>query len=144
MRKTLLLAAVAVIVSGAVITGCATPAEKVQDAQTDVQVANENLDKANEEYLTDIDAYRKEANEKIAANEKSLIEFKARVATQKKEARAEYEAKINELEHRNSDMKKQIDEYKADGKDKWAAFKQDFGKSMEDMGESFKNLGDKK
>ena len=70
MKKTLLFAAAAVIISGAIITGCATPAEKVQDAQTDVQVANENLDKANEEYLTEIDAYRKETNDKIAANEK--------------------------------------------------------------------------
>lgn len=144
MKKTLLIVAAAVMVSGALITGCESKGEKVENAKSDVQVANQNLDQANEEYLAEIEAYRKETNDKILANDKALAEFKTRIALQKREARADYQAKIDELEHKNTDMKKQMDDYKADGKDKWITFKADFGKSMDGLGQSFKDLADRK
>ncbi len=123
------------------IASCtSTPTEKLVIAQETAKQANNDLEKAKVEYLNEIDSYRKDANDKIAANEKSIAEFKARVANEKNDVRAEYKLKIAELDLKNSDMKKQINDYKADSKDKWENFKIQFTKSLNDLGVSFKNL----
>jgi len=124
-----------------VVTACeSTPTEKLVSAQETAKQANTDLEKAKVDYLNEIDNYRKEANAKIAENDKSIAEFKARVANEKQDAKAEYKMKIAELDLKNSDMKKQINDYKADTKDKWETFKTNFNKSMNDLGDSFKKL----
>jgi hypothetical protein len=72
------------------------------------------------------------------------LEFKTRIASDKKEAKADYNKRIAELEQKNSDMKKKLDDYKADGKDKWEQFKKDFSRDMDDLGNAFKDLTTKK
>lgn len=124
-----------------IVTSCeSTPTEKLVSAQETAKQANTELEKAKVDYLNEIDNYRKDANAKIAANDKSIAEFKARVANEKQDAKAEYKMKIAELDLKNSDMKKQINDYKADTKDKWELFKINFNKSMNDLGDSFKKL----
>jgi len=57
------------------------------------------------------------AEEKINALEKINAEFKARIATEKKEDIAKYEKTLVELEHKASDMKKKLQGYTEEGKD---------------------------
>src|ERR1700688_3983363 len=109
--------AMLVFAIGAVLTGCETPAQKVERAETNVTEANRELKEAQDEYVLDIENYRKETDTKILANEKSMAEFEARIANEKKEARADYDKKIIALQQKNTDMKKKMDDYKADGKD---------------------------
>jgi len=126
-----------------ILTACNTPSEKVEKAQEEVNEANKDLNQAQEEYVTDIENYRKIEDEKIDANNKSIAEFKARIENDKTEASDKYEKRIAELEQKNSDMKKKMDDYKADGKEKWELFKADFNKGMEDIGQSIKDLTSK-
>ena len=88
----------------------------------------------------EIESYRKETADKIAANDRSIAEFNSRIKEQKREAAADYKLKIAKLEQKNSDMKKQLDEYKADGKEKWGKFKTEFNHDMEELGKAFKDL----
>lgn len=122
------------------LTTCNTSSRKVEDAENKVKEANEDLDKANKEYLADIESYRKEAADKIAANKRSIAEFHLRIESEKQDARTEYKKKIAALEQKNSDLKKKMDEYKAEGKDKWKAFKIEFNHDLEEMGKAFKDL----
>jgi outer membrane murein-binding lipoprotein Lpp len=144
MKRSILMLAAATFIASAVLSGCSTPAEKVEDAQSNVTEANENLDKANEAYQADIENYRKETAAKIAANDQTIAEFKARKESEKSEARAEYEKKLSKLEEKNSDMKKKMNDYKAEGKEKWIIFKAEFGRGMDELGGSFKDLVVKK
>ena len=144
MKKSILLLAAATIITGGLLSGCNSPAEKVENAQSNVADANANLDKANEEYKADIESYRKETAAKIAANDQTISEFKARKENEKSEARADYQKKLAELEQKNSDMKKKMDDYKAEGKEKWVVFKTEFTHGMDDLGHSFKDLVTKK
>ena len=80
------------------------------------------------------------AEEKIDANEKSIAEFKARIAKEKRENRAKYEKKLAGLEQKNSDMKKKLDEYKEDGKEKWTSFKNEFSHDMDELGKALKGF----
>jgi len=140
MKNKILKTAALTFIVGAILTGCETSAEKVEKAQINLSQANKDLDEAQEEYVTDIESYRKETDEKIAANEKSMAEFETRVANEKKEAKADYNKKIMALQQKNIDMKKRMDDYKADGKEKWELFKADFTKGMDEMGESLRDL----
>jgi len=87
--------------------------------------------------------YKTESLDKIAANEKSIAEFNARTEHEKKEAKADYKAKIAELEQRNTDMKKKMDDYKEDGKENWEKFKVDFNLEMDELNQSFTEFKDK-
>lgn len=140
MKKSILTLAAFAFITGAVITSCNTPAEKVGIAQDNVTAANDDLDKANAEYLVDIENYRKEAAAKIVANDKSIAEFNARIESKKEAAKTDYKKKVAELEQKNTDIKRRLDEYKAEGKDNWEIFKMEFSRDLEKLGKAFKDL----
>jgi DNA anti-recombination protein RmuC len=122
------------------LTSCNTSAEKVANAVDQVAAANKELVKANAEYLADMETYRKETAATIAKNNESIAAFNTRIESEKAEVRADYKKKIVALEQKNTDMKKRLDDYKADGKDKWQSFKQEFNRDLAELGKAFKDL----
>jgi len=130
MKKSILLLAVSTMIVGASLTSCSSSAEKVENAEAKVTEANVDLDKANKEYLEEVVQYRVEKAEAIAANEKSIAEFKARIEKDKKGAKADYLNTIAELEKKNTDMKYKMDNYKEEGKEKWVLFRDEFTRDM--------------
>lgn len=140
MKKSIITLVACTFITGAILTSCNNSPKKAENAQTDAKEANNDLDKANEEYLADIEKYRKETADKIAANDKSIIEFKARIENEKNDAKVDYQKKITELEQKNSDIKKKMDDYKVEGKEKWEIFKVEFSRDMEELGKAFSNF----
>jgi hypothetical protein len=132
--------ALMLLITPTLITSCNSPAQKLEAAQENAKDANKDLEKANEAYLAEIEVYRKESADKISANDKSIAAFNARIENEKKEVREEYKKKITELEQKNTDAKKRLDGYKADGKDNWANFKQEFSHDMDAIGKALKDL----
>ncbi len=124
-------------------TSCDNAAQKVVKAEENVVDAEKDLQMAEEEYLADVEQYKLLSAEKIAANDRSIAEFNARIEQEKKEVRADYKAKIKSLETKNSDMKKKMYDYRVEGKDNWELFKTEFGKDMDELGESISNFGKK-
>ena len=142
MKRSILLLA-SILMTGALLTNCSTPEQKVEHAQENVREANAELDKANQNYKIDMENYRKETRDQIAENDKSIAEFKERIKHYKKEAKAEYEKQIDLLQKKNREMKLRLEDYKAEGQDKWETFKAEFGKSMDELGKSIKDLTSK-
>ena len=140
MKKSILILAAFTLMTGAIMTSCNTPTQKAENAQDKVTEANQDLDKANQEYLVDIENFRKETADKIAANNQSIAEFKARIENEKMEAKADYKNIITELEQKNSDMKMKLDDYKTEGKEKWEIFKTEFSHDMDELGKAFNDL----
>jgi hypothetical protein len=140
MKKTMIILSSAILMNGAVFTSCSNPAQKVENEKENLEDANKALEKANLEYDADLATFKKENAERILANDKSIAEFKARIAIQKKDAKAEYSERINELEKKNSDFKKKLDEYQETSKDKWVAFKAEFSRDMDELGNALKDL----
>ena len=140
MKKKLFTLASFLIITGMMVTGCNTPAEKVTDAQKEVTEANKDLNEANKEYLADMEDYRRETTLKIAANDSTIQVLTTKIATEKKEKREAYQKKINKLEEKNTEMKMKLNNYKAEGKDNWEKFKAEFNHDMEEMGKAFKDL----
>ncbi|MBA4258600.1 MAG: hypothetical protein C0446_05520 [Chitinophaga sp.] len=140
MKKLSLIFSALILLAGTELISCNTSAEKVEKAEDEVKVANENLDEANAEYLADVEQFKLETNQKIADNAKSIADFNARIATDKKLAKAEYKEKIAALELKNTDMQKKMADYKADGKDGWAKFKEEFNHDMDELGKALKDF----
>jgi lipopolysaccharide export LptBFGC system permease protein LptF len=125
------------------LISCASPSEKVENAKEDVVDANNKLDTAIKNYQADINAYKIETASKIAANELAIKNFNSKIENEKKELRASYLSKIEVLEKKNRDLKNKLDNYQDDGNDKWRTFKAEFGKEMDDLGKSIKDLASK-
>jgi F0F1-type ATP synthase membrane subunit b/b' len=140
MKKTILKLTASAFIAGAILTSCSTSAEKVENAQKNVNEANKDLDNANQEYLVDIENYRKETSNMIVANEQQLAEFKVKIEHEKKVARTEYRKQIAELEQKNNDMKIKMSNYNEGGKEKWEKFKTEFSHDMDELGQAFKDL----
>lgn len=140
MKISVLAISTFTFISFFILTSCNNSAQNVADAKSDVKEANLDLDKANEEYEKEIEQFRKEAADKIAANEKSIAEFKARKEADKQIAQADYNKKIEALEQKNSDMKKKMDDFQFDGAEKWELFKSDFSHGLSELGKAFSEL----
>jgi outer membrane murein-binding lipoprotein Lpp len=140
MKKIILGLSIATYIATTLLTGCTYPEQKVENAQEDVKEANENLEKANKEYLEDIEKYRTDVNQRIAANDKIMADFKAKLEADKKIAKTDYNEKIAELEQKNNAMKKKMAGYKTDEQDKWQSFKNEFNHDMDKLGEAFEDL----
>ena len=140
MKKSILTLAAIAFLSGVILTSCNSSSQKVENAETNVTEANNALDKANQEYEAEIESYRREIADKIEANNKSIAEFNARIALEKKDAQDEYRRKVTTLEKKNTDMKKKMDDYKAEGKEKWEKFKTEFSRDLDELGAAFRDL----
>ena len=134
MKKSILIIAAVTILTGTSLTNCTSPSQKVENAQDSVASAKMNIDKTDPEYLADIEKYRYETAIKISDNDKILTDLKASFNLKKNDAKADYDKKIAELEQKNSDMNKKLQDYKEDGKENWEKFKKEFNHDMDDLG----------
>lgn len=141
MKKVMIIVILLVCIAGAIFFSIRnSAAENVANAKDNVMLAQRDLDKANIAYLSEMETYRQEAAAKIETNRRNLAAFNARIEAAKAETRADYKKKISELERMNTDMKKRVEDYKANGKDNWDKFKIEFSRDMEKLGNAFKDL----
>lgn len=141
-KRSLVLAAPALFLLFS-LTGCSTHSEKVENAKENVTEANLALAEAEADCAAEIERFRKEADARIIANQKNLNEFNERISKQKKDAQEEYKNRITDLEQKNTDLKKKMDDYKAAGKENWEKFKIEFNHDMDELIKAFSSLTDK-
>jgi hypothetical protein len=122
------------------ILSCSSPAEKVENAEAGVQQANDDLDKAQEEYTADVKLFRQETDLIIAENEKEIAAINVKIKKNTSTKRAEYEKQITILEQKNKELKQQMDNYKADTNKDWQLFKTKFSKDLKELGLALKNF----
>ena len=114
--------------------------ENLKDASKKESSAKSDLKTAQKDSVSEYQAFKKEQNMKIANHKHSIANFKARIAKEKAEDKAQYEKKLAVLEEKNTDLKKRLDDYKEDGRDKWITFTNKFNKDMHELHTSLKNF----
>ncbi len=139
IRNTAFSAAVFTMLSTTtLLTGCNSPKEKLDDATTEVVDASADLVKANDAYLAEVESFKADVAQKIAANELSLKEYNAKLV---KKSNATLKKKIAELDSKNQDLKKKLADFKAEeSKETWAEFKTEFNHDMDGLGKAFSDL----
>jgi phosphoenolpyruvate-protein kinase (PTS system EI component) len=129
--------------SGFILAGimaCNSPAEKVKDAKENLQEAKEELNQSKTDSVADFELFKKESEARIAGNEEIIQAFKQRMITDKKHKKASDQKMIDELEQRNINLRKKIESFQENGKDKWDAFKIEFTHDMDELGTAIKDL----
>lgn len=140
MKKSILTIITTGATLGILATGCSSPATKVENAKQDLKEAKQELNQEQKDSIADYTAFKKESEERIAGNEKIIAAFKERMKTDKKQLKKADQKVIDEIELRNINMRKKIEEYRAEGKDNWITFKKEFNHDMDDLGNAIKNL----
>lgn len=140
MKKSIFTVAMITFVAGTILTGCSSPAEKVDAAQADVETAQNDLDKAKEDYNEQYRKFKLESDEKITANEQLIADLKAYSKNKKKEAKIAYDQTVSDLEETNEAMKAKVRDYKEEGNEAWEAFKREFNHDMLALGQSISDL----
>lgn len=123
-----------------ITTGCTTPAEKVENAKSDVTIAEEELKMAKEDFNKDVIQFRAEMKKVISSNEKAIEELKVNIKTSNAKHRAEHEKQIERLAQKNKDLNAKISEYKGETNNDWLFFKSEFNKDMDTLGSALKNF----
>jgi DNA repair ATPase RecN len=149
MNKTIITLAVSsMLVAGSIFTSCKSPAQKedaaqskVEDAQQDLNEAQDKADAANLKVATaeEWTAFKNESEIKIRDNEVRIAELKAKMKKPGKVFDSMYEKRIDRLEEQNRDMQARIDAYEK-SQSNWETFKTEFNHDMDELGKALKDL----
>jgi hypothetical protein len=148
MKKTIFTLALIAFVSGPIISTFGQEPdsksekarENLSDAKKNEADAKNDLKIAKTDSISSFQQFKNESNSRIVAHNKSIADFKVRIAKEKKENRAQYEKKLAQIEQKNTDLKKRLDDYKEAGNDKWISFKVSFNKDMDVIEKSLINF----
>ncbi len=144
MKRLIFLSTLmAMLIAGAIYTGCESSTEKVSDAKQDLKEAQREAEvqrqkDANAEAWN---AFKAESDEKIKANEAYIADLKVKMKASGKKIDAAYEKGIDDLEQKNKDLKTRVDQYQNKGQNDWATFKTEFNHDMDGLGKAIKDIG---
>jgi len=140
--------AVLALAAGTFVSSCDTPAQKVDNAETNLNDAKQDLRDAKSDANSEARkaamaeewrAFKSEAELKIKANETRIAELKSKMKNSGKTADALYEKSIDALEQRNKALEARIDAY-GRGQSDWDSFKREFNHDMDGLGQAFSDL----
>lgn len=152
MKKFILILSLAVVISVAFFTitflsGCYSREKKLenaddrlQEAKMEVLNAEEALEETISDSISNYQQFKMDAEQNILAYEKSIAELKLKIAGTRIENRAEYEKKLAELEQKNTKLRHKLSDYKEDEQAKWASFRAEFVRDLDELGQALKDF----
>lgn len=151
MKKGFFIFAMATtVLLGTIFTGCKSPAQKVEDARTDVRDANADLRdaKLDASKRAEMDArdkewktFRQESEVKIKDNENRIAELRSSIKESGRDIDAAYEKNIDALEQRSKNIRNKMETYAYDNNmNSWDTFKREFNRDMDEIRKAFKDL----
>ena len=151
MKKSIFNLAIPITFFAALLfIGCQSPAQKVDDAETNLNDANQNLKDAKADEIVankkavaaeEWKAFRAETEVKIKDNEARITELRAKKKSTGKTLDAAYTQRIDTLEQKNLGMRTMMDDYESTKiSSDWEEFKREFNHDMEELGMALKNL----
>lgn len=118
--------------------------EKVEEAQENLAEAEQNLEQAKTDSINEYQQFRQDADLRLKTNDEKIAELKQQMANDKKDMKAKYEKKINEVETRNNNLRTKLnDRQEGDSQTSWASFKQSINEEMDEVGKSISDMAQK-
>jgi hypothetical protein len=139
MKRIILTIAIIAFVAGTISTSYGQePDKRSEKARTKLQAAQKDS------ITTVYETLKKESEIRFNKNEGSIAEFKASIVNEKKKIRSKDESKVADLEQKNNNLKKKLNDYKVEGKENWTIFKAGFNQDMDNLNKSLNDLSVKK
>lgn len=145
MKHSKLKAALFMAVVAIAAVGCNSPqqkADKLQSAEENVIVAQDELDQAIMDSTNEYTRFKIESETKLIENDVKIAELKAKLKSDKIEIRNKYEKELLELETKNATLKVNMSEYQESDKSQWEKFKVSFNDDMDELGKSISKMAD--
>lgn len=136
------------ILAHAVFTGCQSSAEKLENANQNVEKERQDLQEAKEDAnaaavkvanAEEWATFKTESEVKIKENQIRIDELKVKMSKPGKTFDAMYAKNIENLEQKNKDLSKRIGAYEANQSD-WESFKREFNHDMDELGQALRDL----
>lgn len=131
----------AILVAAFALSGCDSPSNKMEDAETSVIEANRDLEIATSEVEAELSIYRAEVSDRIMEFNRTISGIKQKIENESDmDVRVNLEKELNGLEVTHRELKREMDNYKASGRENWDDFKDSYSNRMDDLGDSLKDL----
>ena len=133
------------LIAGFIFIGCEkSPEQKADEAANTVKQANQDLKDAQAQYEKEWEQFKNDAELKISTNGKKIDAMKTEIKKTGTAFKAKYENTVLTLEQKNIELRKRLNDFKYDGKDKWEEFKTLFDQDIEAVGTAINNVFPKK
>ena len=149
MKKIILTFVVATaFLTGTILTGCQSSAQKEASARDNLQEAKQDLKNVQEDANAEAQklanaeewkTFKSDAEITIRNNEIRIADLKVKLNKPGTVLDPMYVKKIETLEQQNNDLKKRIEDYEKDQSD-WETFKREFNHDMDELGRALKDL----
>lgn len=148
MKKTIFTVAIAAAVATSSFTGCNTPEQKVEKAETKLEDAKQDLKDVLKDSLVaaqkaataeDWKMFKNEAEATIKNNDLKIGNLKKKMKKPVSQNDLVYTNSINALEQQNHNLTVKIDNYDKSHSD-WESFKREFNHDAEEFAKAFKNV----
>lgn len=141
MKYSTGILATVTLIAAFVMPSCDRPSNNVENAETSVVEANRDLEIARTELESELGIYRSEHANRIKGNNRTIGELKQQINTESdSDIRERHELRLEEYEQTNSELKREIDNYKVSNRENWDDFKDSFSGRMEALGDSLDNF----
>lgn len=128
------------ILVGSILSACESKEEKVIDAKVNVQNAHQKLKEAERSLNAEYPAFKTDGELRIAENEKKIARLRAELSRPGNHPLdGARKRKIDELEHRNADLRSRLYGYEKERSD-WESFKREFNNDITGVGNSFDDI----
>lgn len=138
MKKYISIAAF--LFAAIIITSCKNDPKDIDEAKEDVMdakqeqaEANAKADAAQHDSLSDYARLKAETNSLIADNKTRIAEFKVKLKTESAVNQVKFQKQIDDLEAKNEELQKDLDNWAEKGKERWDAFRDRVNKSVKDI-----------
>jgi hypothetical protein len=120
-----------------ILSGCDRPSENLEDAEVSVIEAERDLEIATSEVEAEIRVYRAENADRIVEYNRTIADIKQNINNESdNEVKTRLETKLDGFEETHHELKREMDNYKASGRENWDDFKESFSNRMDDLGDS--------
>ena len=128
------------LIAAFILSGCDRPSDRsdrVEDAEVSVIEAERDLEIATSEVEAEVRIYRAENSDRIMEYNRTIGDIKQRINNETdSEVKARYETKLDGYEETHRELKREMDNYSASGRENWNDFKDSFSNRMDDLGDS--------
>lgn len=141
MKYSIGILTTVLLVTALVLSSCDNKSDKVDRAESNVAEAERDLEIAKSEVEAELRMYRANNTERIKEYNRKISDIEQRVENESdEEVREELEEKLDELKESHTELKREMDNYQASGRENWEEFKDSFTSKMDDLGDSLENF----
>lgn len=148
MKKLFLSVAVVAFMAGTISTSFGQVPDKqsvkarenLKDEKKEVVVAKQELKVAQKDSVSEYQNLTKESEIKFKSNENSITDLRALITKTNSKEMAADQKKVGNLEVKNNNLKKELAEYKVEGTTKFASFKSEFNRDLDQLAKELKDF----